>query len=351
MTDRPSSETPTSHASTADADDVREYGDPRQEERERRAAEADGVSRDQLERVFARRREQQRLEERRRAADPHTLQPVGAVAIHEFDGTCRLCGSAFRYQGVAVVLPNMDPRPAFAPRRVCDSPPCVATAQAEQDAADLEAARAQRRDLLEQARRRYVEQVPPQYHERAAIEPACDAHLIPELQAWEPGQSVYLHGPSGHGKSHQAACLVRRSLLAGHDVRWVSARRLVQDTLEAIRRKADKPWIIANPCGVRTLVVNDAYAETATMFACGLLGDLYDARYEAGMSIVWTSNVAPSQITNTVDGNRRDAATITTELERQRGRILEMTAPGRGIMHRHVQRDWRAALAAGEDLT
>lgn len=284
------------------------------------------------------------------AAEARRPDRAGTVSgdVREFDGTCRLCGNAFRYRGVAIVFPSGIVRPAFKPETVCTAPSCVASADEERARSEQMIAARERQDAIEQARRRYVEQVPPQYHAKAAIEAARESHLIEELRAWTPDQSVYLFGPSGHGKSHQLACLVRRALLAGHDVRWVSARRLVQEALTAIRRKSDQPWIVANPCGVRVLVVNDAFAETATQFAVSLLGDLYDARYEAGLPILWSSNVSPSQITNTVDSGRRDAATVATELERQRGRILEMTSPGRGILHQHVQRDWRAALAAGE---
>lgn len=296
-----------------------------------------------------RRREEERRQEASRAdRNPHRLQEVPGGTVAVFDGSCRFCGSAFQYRGLALVFPNMDPRPAFPPATVCEAPACRQRAEAEREAAEAARMAQERSDLIEAARRRFVEQVPDRYHRRAAIAAAADEHLIAELRDWTVDQSVYLHGPSGHGKSHQAACLVRRAVLAGYDVRWVSARDLVQSTLEAIRRKADRPWIVSNPRGVKVLVVNDAYAETATGFAAGLLGDLYDARYEAGLPIVWTSNIAPGQITNTVDTGRRDAATVATELERQRGRILEMTAPGSGVLVRHEQRDWRAAIAAGE---
>jgi DNA replication protein DnaC len=300
------------------------------------------VDADQAARVARRRREQQAREQR----DP-TRKPFAAGEVRDFEGTCRVCGEPFTYRAPAFRFPSGEVSPMIRPDRVCDRVACIATARREREAAEAAERERERSDFVDHCRLEFVTHVPPMYHRDAAIEPASLRHLIPELQPWTPGLSAYLHGPSGSGKSHQAACCMHR--VAGrHSLAWVSTRRLVQDTLDAIGRKQPKPAVVSNPTSVKVLVMNDVFAETATMFAVSLVGDIVDARYEAGLPIVFTSNVAPSQITNTVDTSRRDAARVALELDRIRGRILEMTSPGRGVLVKVEGRDWRHDLATGK---
>lgn len=296
----------------------------------------------QAARVAARRREVQAGETSNRGGQLVT------GGLSAFAGSCMHCNLLFEYRAPAWVGPDGKPRPSLAPRRVCDRPECqtaeVERVKGERVALDAEvhAAYVDRRD------RDYSTIVPPKYHRDAAIEAACEAHIVPELRGWDYRQSLYLHGKAGRGKDHQVAALLHR--VAGHHTfAWISTRELIDDAKAAIgNRDRTRPAIIDNPCGVAVLVLNDVFAEVATEFSASTIGSIVDRRYNAGLPVVWTSNVAPSTILKTVNGQRADASIVSQELERHRSRIMEMTSPGRGIMHRLDGRDWRVAMADGE---
>lgn len=346
-TDPDSSATPSSPDSMPDAPEfepVLAPGGPVARPDEQ--SDRDLIPLEQVRRVADRRREIQAQEAAQRARDPHAGRSVhGGIAT--FDGTCAYCEQPFEYEAPAAIVGDRALR-ITGPRRWCHAEECVAKHDADVKAErDAEYERMQAEEL-EARRRAYVEQVPAIYHRKARIAPASTAHLIEELAEWNAEQSLYLHGPSSSGKSHQVACLMHR--VAGrHTFEWHSTRRLLADAQAAIgsKGKRETPAIIGNPLACRVLVLNDVFAERATEWAATTIGNLVDARYEAGLPIVFTSNVAPSEIPGTVDTSRRDAAAVALELERIRDRIIEMTSPPWGLRHRLEGQNWRHAMADG----
>ncbi len=303
------------------------------------------VPREQAERVAARRLEVRAAEQRRAERDPHAMKAVPGASMHTFPGTCHRCGSAFEYEAPAVVWPDGRARSLIGPIRTCKAAPCAAA-----DAADLAAENAAEYERMRLAelkvrQRAYVEHVPALYHRRARLAPASLTHLVPELAEWDETKSLYLYGPPSSGKSHQVACLMHR--VAGRvSMAWWSTRDLIAQ-LEASygkRSKVDRPVIFDDPCGPKVLVLNDLFAERATEHAVTKLGNLVDKRYEAGLAIVVTSNIAPAQIPNRAE-DTRDASVVRLELRRIADRLIEMSSAPHGIRHELADANWRHLIA------
>lgn len=277
------------------------------------------------------------------AADFH--QAAGGTPM-QFTGTCRHCGEPFQYEALGVSLGSERAFPVTGPKYVCPKVAC----QGEEARITGERERIEREQQEEElARRRreaFLRWVPDLYHVKARPGHAAHtSHIVPELRDWTPDQSLYLHGPAGSGKTHQVACLMLK--VAGRrDLEWYSSRRLIADLLASYSSKRlERPAVFGAPCASPVLVLNDLFAERSTDHTVTELGNLIDARYEAGLPIVVTSNLSLSEAAAKFDARRSDAPIVAQELERITTRLLEMTAPPRGIRHLLDDTDWRTAIA------
>jgi DNA replication protein DnaC len=263
-----------------------------------------------------------------------------AFEIRTFRGTCLRCGEAFDYTAPAFALGETY-RPVSGPAVVCQRAECIAAAEQELADAIAERGALDARDIEIRARKHYAEQVPDLYH--VAAEPGHSAlpeHVLPELRSWKPGQSLYLSGPSGSGKSHQLAALMH--LAAGRTtMEWHSTRRLIADSQASISSKTiERPSIFGAPTRSRVLVLNDLFAEKPTQYSVTEIGNLIDARYDAGMSIVASSNLTLAEARALSDDPG-----VAQELIRITDRLLQMTSYPRGLRLHMDSFAWRSAIA------
>jgi DNA replication protein DnaC len=266
-----------------------------------------------------------------------------AADVHWFTNTCLWCKHPFKYEAPGIGLPGSSKvYPLTGPRTVCFNVECLEEsaeaarlAAAQRDADELAVARVQARD-------QYRKWVPALYHESALPQHAASLdHILPELAGWTPNQSLYLYGPAGSGKSHQVACLMLK--VAGlHTMEWYSTRRLIADAQASISNKrVERPDIFGNPTRPRVLVLNDLFAERATEYTVGEIGNLFDARYDAGLPIIATGNYHLGEATA-----KSEHPHVVQELERIASRFVQMTSPPSGMRHRLDALDWRTAISA-----
>lgn len=271
-------------------------------------------------------------------------RPMAPTAqVLTFQGRCRYCQVTFDYQAPGVLFPDGHQAAATGPRTVCDGADCMDQHAAQQQLVRAEEERQATEAADARARIEYERWVPALYHREA--QPGHEAraeHVVEELTYWHPTRSLYVWGPSGSGKSHQVASLMHH--VAGrYTMEWYSTRRLIADAQAAIgSKKLERPEIFGQPCRPQVLVLNDLGAERATEYAVAEVGNLIDARYDAGLPVVVTSNLSLAELAAKVD-----APLVRLELDRIAGRLLQMTTPPKGIRHRLADRNWRAAIAQG----
>lgn len=281
---------------------------------------------------------------RKRRARPSDFTQ-GAANVMTFTGRCRHCREEFTYEAPGMMMGERAVS-IIGPRSVCQRDTCQsaeADVVAERERVERETADTA---MAHRRREQFTKWVPDLYH--VAARPghaATTAHIVPELADWQPGQSLYLSGPPGSGKSHQVACLMLR--VAGrHTMEWYSTRRVIADLLASYSNKrVERPAIFGAPCASAVLVLNDLFAERSTEHTVTELGNVIDARYEAGLPIIVTSNLSLSEAAAKFDPRRADATFVQEELLRITTRLLEMTSPPNGTRHRMDELDWRTAIA------
>lgn len=227
---------------------------------------------------------------------------------------CRYCNEKSAYDAQTVDLGDGRALLTQGPPAHCSNTSCE-TRHAETIAADAAAAQREELALREHA---FLVAVPKRHH-------AADPAWIPsELGIWRPTDSVFFCGPKGCGKSGTAAALVRPHATG---LEWYSCRRLVSAAQAAINKRGPRPTIIDNPVGPRLLVLDDLGAERATDFAMHEVGNVIEARYDACLPVIVTSNLSMRALA------ARDADPDNPVMGRIVDRLVEMTTLPNGFRH------------------
>lgn len=281
---------------------------------------------------------------RRERQQQETGPAAGRHEMLTFDGRCRWCADTFQYQGPGFIMGDGKAVPLMQPLMACERVQCREKSNLERRTAREAEERETSRLLEERTRTEYARWVPDLYHCAAPDgHRALASHVLPELQSWHPTKSLYLHGTPGSGKSHQLAALMHH--VAGrYTMEWYSSRRLIADAQAAISsKKRERPSIFAEPLRPQVLVLNDLFAERSTEYAVAEVGNLIDARYEAGLPVAATGNYRLSEA-----AEKSDNPLVRMELERIAGRLLQMTTEPKGTRLRMAGHDWRTAMAMAQ---
>lgn len=139
------------------------------------------------------------------------------------------------------------------------------------------------------------------------------ADSFPEFR--REGKGLLLYGPVGTGKSYYAACVVNALIDRGYPALMTAFPRLINQIGGA-------PWeqrqSIIDQLGSYALVVlDDLGAERQTDYAVEQMTAVIDTLYRAGVCLVVTTNLNPSQCANHAD----------TRIRRIWDRIMERCHP------------------------
>lgn len=112
-------------------------------------------------------------------------------------------------------------------------------------------------------------------------------------EAVEAGQSFYIDGTQGSGKTHLAMAVSRTLIAAGFHVRIAIAPAL----MEALRsRAAEDRSETERLRSCRVLVIDDLGKEAPTPYACERLFDIINDRYNSMRPVIITSNFTRGDI-------------------------------------------------------
>jgi DNA replication protein DnaC len=145
--------------------------------------------------------------------------------------------------------------------------------------------------------------VPARYHDAGSND------LKGPLAEWNGSSSLYLHGPVGTGKTHQAAALVltywnrfitsepynSHGYIGTRDVLsiyWASVPRLLED----IRHSFNVPDMAPDVHGKALLVLDDLGAEKPSEWVEERLYCIVNDRYENELPLIATSNLSLTQL-------------------------------------------------------
>lgn len=141
---------------------------------------------------------------------------------------------------------------------------------------------------------------------------ASENDLHPKLKKWKPGESVYLYGDSGAGKTHQLAILARLQAEQSHLPVWFDSIELVDSFRRSQRDDALYP---SNAFMCSTVIIDDLGKERLTDYALEQVFAVVNHAYQNERCLLISSELDPRQL----------AARTTPAIAR---RIVEMTGGG-----------------------
>lgn len=203
---------------------------------------------------------------------------------------CRTCGKPF-----------ICAFPALA-RYVEECPDCVERRM------EVESAESQRRAVADVAadQLRRWKRFCPEAHLETDVKRLPLPHLASRVLEWRYGpRGLLLHGDTGLGKSRCAWLLVKREFLAGRSVRVLDcaagidyAARFSESTAAAAR------WV-DQACRADLLLLDDVFKAKLTDSLECVLFAILDARDQAMLPIIVTTNDAPESLAPRLSADRR----------------------------------------------
>lgn len=157
--------------------------------------------------------------------------------------------------------------------------------------------------------------VPKRQHFDEDGKPTSIDHLLPELRSIDPLKTgAVLTGPSGRGKSFQAACLMLRGISfaaasgnppMGLEFQWLTVLGLVEQLKGEFGRKDASLSVADQLIAARMLVLDDIGTtrlidDRKSDWAYGRLLDIIDRRHAALRPTIATSNLGLGQLEQAV---------------------------------------------------
>jgi len=127
------------------------------------------------------------------------------------------------------------------------------------------------------------------FHVMAGVREALE-----KCQKWIPtakGRGLYLHGPTGSGKTHLALAVAQNLLTKNVSVKYISSPRL---SLDLWTYRFDQSQTVRNLRGFAVLIIDDAGQEETSPRFRGMMWTVINDRIEYGKHLVVTSNWAPT---------------------------------------------------------
>ena len=104
----------------------------------------------------------------------------------------------------------------------------------------------------------------------------------------DSGESLYIYGEYGSGKTYFACALAKALLNMGNTVRFENAKRLISEIQGTY--SGNNSDVLNRTFACRVLVLDDLGKEQPTPYSLSMLYEIIDTRYAANKPIVVTSN-------------------------------------------------------------
>lgn len=147
--------------------------------------------------------------------------------------------------------------------------------------------------------------------------------LLPKRGGPEPGRNgLFISGPPGTGKTHIAAAIANKLLSQGKSVICMTSI----DLLERIKATFNKAWadesdVLGIYKKVPLLVIDDMGKEAQSEWSVSTIYNIVNARYEAYLPVVVTTNYAPEELVRRMTPRgTSDSTTARATIDR----LLEM---------------------------
>lgn len=130
------------------------------------------------------------------------------------------------------------------------------------------------------------------------------------------GGGLYIHGPVGSGKTYEASALAARFLEAGYSVVMTGTLKMLDSIYASYRSDSERAAGLSRYSTCDVLVLDDLGKEGASGWAATTLYQIIDARYNALLPVIVTSQYPPQSIERRLarGGEAETAAAIASRL-------------------------------------
>lgn len=130
------------------------------------------------------------------------------------------------------------------------------------------------------------------------------------------GGGLYIYGPVGSGKTHEASALAARFVEAGYTVVMTGTLRMLDSVYASCRSDSERAAGLSRYSTCDVLILDDLGKEGASGWAGTTLYQIVDARYNAMLPIIVTSQYPPQSIERRLarGGEAETAAAIASRL-------------------------------------
>lgn len=234
-----------------------------------------------------------------------TVSEVEALGLEADDppgSECPCCGSALEPLAV-----ELNGRAYWVSHRSCG---CDGERAAREHEA-AEEVRERRRELLGRLVRAGIGR---RYLDAQVSVRACADYL--SGFAGSRGGGLYIHGPVGSGKTYEASALAARFLEAGYAVVMAGTLKMLDSIYKSYRSDSERAVGISRYSTCDVLVLDDLGKEGASGWAATTLYQIIDARYNALLPVIVTSQYPPQSIERRLarGGETETAAAIASRL-------------------------------------
>ena len=130
------------------------------------------------------------------------------------------------------------------------------------------------------------------------------------------GQGLYIHGAVGRGKTYEASAIAKEFVDAGYSVVFTTAAGMLESIKETFDGSGSTADAVARYTKCDVLVMDDLGKEATREWSVNTIFMVLNARYEAMLPTVITSNFAPDEIAEKIGrrGEREAADAIASRI-------------------------------------